>query len=95
MGGVLSIITGELIERGVARRGGRIGFAVAGDHAEEVFAVGEHVGIEGDGVVVRVGAQELPLGFVFAAEVDVVDQAVAIGVFADPGERDLLRGGAR
>src|ERR1019366_6263979 len=46
------------------------------------------------GVVVRAGAQQLPLGFVFPAEVDVVDQAVAVGVFGNPGEGDLLRGGA-
>jgi hypothetical protein len=42
-----------------------------------------------------VAAEQLPLGLVFAAEVDVIDQAVAIGIFGLPGDRDLLRGGMR
>ena len=70
-----------------ARGGRRIGFAVGRDHAEIIFAVGQHVGIEGDGVVVRAGAQQLPLGFVFAAEIEVVDQAVAIGILGLPAQR--------
>ena len=43
----------------------------------------------------HVALEQLPLGLVFAAEIDAVDQAVAIRIFGLPGHRDLLRGGAR
>ena len=71
---------GRTDQGGFTRGGGRVGFAIAGEHAEEVFAVGEYVGIEGHGIFVQVGAQQLPLGLVLAAEIEGVDQAVAVGI---------------
>ena len=41
------------------------------------------------------GAEQLPLRLVFAAEVEGIDQAVAVGIFGLPADVDLLRGGAR
>jgi len=79
----------------LARAGGRIALAVGGHHAEEVLAVGQHVGVESHRILVRVAAEQLPLGLAFAAEVSAINQAVAIGIFGLPGDRDLLRGGAR
>ena len=73
----------------------RVGLAVGGRHAEIVLAVGQDIGVEGERVIVGIALEQQPLGFVFAAEVEVVDQAVAIGVLGLPGDGDLLGGGAR
>ena len=94
-GGVLSIMHRRAGQVGIARGGRRIHFAVRGDHAKVVFAVGQHVAVEGEGIVVQVALEQHPAALVVTAEIEVVNQPVAIGIFGLPANGDLLRGRPR
>ncbi len=79
---------GGAVHQGVAGGRWRIRFAVGSRDAEIIFAVGEDVGIKGEGRVVEARFQGLPGGFVVAAEVQVMQaRAVVIGVVGGPGRR--------
>ena len=77
-----------------ARGGRRIDFAVGGHHAEIILAVGQHIAVEGESAVMQVALEQHPAALVVGAEIEVIDQAVAIGIFGLPTDGDLLRGGA-
>ncbi len=54
-----------------------------------VTAVGEHVGIEQQSILGHARADQLPFLFVFGAEIDGIDQLVAVGIVGLPGDLGL------
>ena len=81
-------------EIGFARGGRGIDFLVGSQHAEIILAVGEHIAVEGESAVMQVALEQHPAALVVGAEIEVIDQTVAIGILGLPTDGDLLGGGA-
>ncbi len=88
-GGVLSINTGELTSSSSRATFGGVGGAVGSHHAEIIAAIGQNVAIQQQRILGHIRPQQLPFLFVFAAEIERIDQTIAIRIVGLPGDLDL------